>query len=208
MKDLIILGNGVHAAEMSEFVARINKAGLTWRLLGFVAASYRPPAAGATLHGLPVMATADQLRQHPACWVAFEHDFHDPIDVPPERWASLIDPSSFVSSTAGVGGGCVIFPNCFVGHGVRLGRRVFVLNGSTINHDDVLEDNVTVCSGVSLAGLVHVETRCYLGQACTVRQEVRIGASSLIGMGSVVLNDVPPHSVMAGNPARRLRDNP
>ena len=30
---------------------------------------------------------------------------------------------------------------------------------------------------------------------------------SLIGMGSVVLREVPPNSVMVGDPARKLRDN-
>jgi acetyltransferase-like isoleucine patch superfamily enzyme len=51
-----------------------------------------------------------------------------------------------------------------------------------------------------------VEAGCYLGQGCTVRQELRIGAGSLVGMGAVVVRDVPPGSVVAGNPARRLRD--
>ena len=36
---------------------------------------------------------------------------------------------------------------------------------------------------------------------------LRIGRDSLIGMGCVVVKDVPPNSVMAGNPARRMRDN-
>lgn len=72
------------------------------------------------------------------------------------------------------------------------------------NHDVCLEENFTVCSGVTLAGFVHVEAGCYLGQACTIKQYVRIGRGSLIGMGAVVLRDVPPNSVMVGNPARPL----
>ena len=51
-----------------------------------------------------------------------------------------------------------------------------------------------------------MEADCYLGQACTVKQFVRVGKGSLIGMGAVVLRDVPPNAVMAGNPARRLKD--
>lgn len=34
---------------------------------------------------------------------------------------------------------------------------------------------------------------------------LRIGADSTVGMGAVVIRDVPPHAVMAGNPARVLR---
>ncbi len=49
---------------------------------------------------------------------------------------------------------------------------------------------------------------CYLGQACTVRQNLSIGRGTLVGMGSVVVGDVPAGVVVAGNPARKLRDAP
>ncbi len=111
-----------------------------------------------------------------------------------------------MSRTAQIGAGCVIYPHSFVGLNAILGDRVFCLSGSVINHDVVLEDRVVVASGVSLAGSVYVEPDCYLGQACTVRQYVRIGRGSLIGMGAVVIHDVVPNSVIVGNPGQRLRD--
>ena len=40
----------------------------------------------------------------------------------------------------------------------------------------------------TLAGFVHVETGCYLGQACTIKQYARVGRGSLIGMGATILN--------------------
>jgi len=83
---------------------------------------------------------------------------------------------------------------------------VFCLSGCIINHDDMIEPRTILASGVTLAGHVHVESDCYLGQGCTCRQYLRIGRGSLIGMGAVVLDDVAPNSVMVGNPARKLRD--
>ena len=64
-----------------------------------------------------------------------------------------------------------------------------------------------LASGVTLAGKVRVGRGAYLGQRATVRQEIRIGARSLVGMGSVVIEDVAPNTVVAGNPARVLRDS-
>jgi acetyltransferase-like isoleucine patch superfamily enzyme len=98
----------------------------------------------------------------------------------------------------------VIFPHCFVGAQARIGDFLFCLSGSVINHNVVIEDRVTLTSGVVLAGDVHVEADCYLGQSSVVREQLRIGKGSLLGMGCVVLHNVAPNSVMVGNPARRL----
>lgn len=87
-----------------------------------------------------------------------------------------------------------------------IGSRFFCLSGSIVNHDCSIGEDACICSGVRLAGHVRVEDSCCLGQGCNVKQRVTIGERSLVGMGSVVLKDVPPGSVMAGNPARRLRD--
>jgi acetyltransferase-like isoleucine patch superfamily enzyme len=44
-----------------------------------------------------------------------------------------------------------------------------------------------------------------VGAGAVVREGLRIGAGALVGMGSVVLADVPAGAVWAGNPARPLR---
>jgi acyl-[acyl carrier protein]--UDP-N-acetylglucosamine O-acyltransferase len=100
----------------------------------------------------------------------------------------------------------VIYPNCYIGYRARIGDWVFCLSGSIINHDDVIEDGVVINSGVRLAGDLHVEREAILGQASTVRQFTRVGRRGYVGMGAVVVKDVPPDTVVAGNPARRLRD--
>jgi acetyltransferase EpsM len=205
-RDLIILGTGVHGLEMAEIVRRINLAAPTWNLLGFVAPPHRKELVGQTRHGYPVLGAIDVIDNHPDALLVPDNEFPHDTPVPRDRLASLVDPSCFVSPAARIGPGCVVYPNGFLGNEVRLGERVFALAGCVINHDDVLEDRVVLCSNVSLAGHVHVEADCYLGQASTVRQHVRIGRNSLLGMGSVVLRDVEPNSVMVGNPARRLRD--
>ena len=206
-RDLVILGTTVHGAEMAQIVARINAVTPTWDLLGFVVSAARLDKTPTTYAGHPVLGPQAVLSHMPeACAVpAFGYD--DPLDALASELVSLIDPSVFVSETAQIGRGCVVFPGCFIGLNATLGDRVFALSGCVINHDNRIEDEVTFASAVSLAGGVQVESHCYLGQACTVRQSVRIGAGSLIGMGAVVLENVPANSVMVGNPARRLRDN-
>lgn len=205
MKDLIILGTGVHAAEMAEIVIRINNVLPTWNLMGFI--TPLESKVGEIYNGYPVLGTRDVLCAYPEVSLVSDNEWPFKKDIPLERLVSIVDPSSFVSRTASIGPGNVIYPNCYVGLNARTGRSVFCLSGCIINHDDVLEDEVLFASGVKLAGSVYVEENCYLGQGCNIRQYLRIGRGSLIGMGSVVVKNVDPNSVMVGNPAKKLREN-
>ena len=205
-RQLIILGTGVHGAEMAEIVDRVNAVEPTWELLGYVRPSGEAPAhPGGVLNANPILGAVDVLSDHPDACLVPDNGFPADAKLPAERLVSLIDPSAFVSRTAQLGRGCVVYPGCYVGLNAKLGDRVFMLSGCTVNHDDVIEDRVVMASRATLAGVVHVEEDCYLGQACAVRQHLRIGRGSLIGMGAVVVKDVEPDSVMVGNPARPMR---
>jgi sugar O-acyltransferase (sialic acid O-acetyltransferase NeuD family) len=206
MKDLLILGTGVHALEMVEIVERVNRVEPTWNLLGLITADEK--LLGQTLNQARVVGKAGDWSRFPgAALVPSLADLRALGSVPVERCVSLVDPTTFISRTATIGRGCVFYPNCFVGLNAQVGDFVFCLTGSVINHDDVIGSRTAVTSGVQLAGSVTVGPDSYLGQACTVRQKLTIGAHSMIGTGAVVVKDVAPESVMVGNPARCIKKN-
>lgn len=78
----------------------------------------------------------------------------------------------------------------------------FIMNQTYVAHDCVIGSHVTLASSVLLAGHVAVAEGANLGLGTSVHQRVRIGALSMIGMGSVVVRDVPPFAKAYGNPAR------
>lgn len=67
---------------------------------------------------------------------------------------------------------------------------------------------LTSSRGPETGGEIHVGEDCWLGGNVTVLPGVRIGQGSTVGAGSVVTKDVPPYTVVAGNPARKIRDVP
>lgn len=50
----------------------------------------------------------------------------------------------------------------------------------------------------------HVRRGTTIGANCTIGPGLELGAFCMVGMGSVVLANVPPHALVAGNPARLL----
>jgi acetyltransferase-like isoleucine patch superfamily enzyme len=53
-----------------------------------------------------------------------------------------------------------------------------------------------------------VERGASLGSNATILCGITIGEGAIVGAGSVVTKDVPPHTIVAGNPARVLREVP
>ena len=71
-----------------------------------------------------------------------------------------------------------------------------------IGHHCILEDFVTIQPDVHISGNNKVGEETYVGVSSTTIENLSIGKKSVIGAGSVVLNDVKPNSVYIGNPAK------
>ena len=103
-----------------------------------------------------------------------------------------------------IGEGTYIYPNVVLGRDgqdpITIGRNC-VLTGCTIMAHDA-STNRALGIERSIAMPVVVEDDCFIGQGAIILMGVTVGKGSIIGAGSVVTSDVPPGSVVAGNPAR------
>lgn len=52
---------------------------------------------------------------------------------------------------------------------------------------------------------IRIGRRCFIGGGSIITPGVTVGDESIVAAGSVVFDDVPPRSIVAGNPARVLR---
>jgi len=116
-------------------------------------------------------------------------------------FATAVHPAAFVSPSASIGEGSFLGPMAVVHSRSVIGRNVCIYTGSTVDHDNRIEDGVFLSPGVHTAGEVTIEAGAYLGPGAIVTSGCRVGRDSVIGTGAVVLTDIPPRSVAYGTPA-------
>ena len=91
--------------------------------------------------------------------------------------------------------------------GVEIGDRVYTSPHTQIiavNHVFVDPNIPFVEQGITAQGIV-IEDDVWLGSGAIVTDGVRVGKGAVIAAGAVVTQDVPPHTVVAGVPARVVK---
>ena len=99
-----------------------------------------------------------------------------------------------ISSHSFICEGVVIEDDVFIGHGVMFINdrypRATNRDGSLQTEADWKVERTVVRKGASI------------GSGATILSSVTVGENAIVGAGSVVTRDVPPHAIVAGNPAR------
>ncbi|MGZ0711664.1 NeuD/PglB/VioB family sugar acetyltransferase (plasmid) [Coraliomargarita sp. W4R53] len=126
------------------------------------------------------------------------------MHVDESRFAIFVARSAQVGNTSEIARGSILLGGVVVTADATIGEHVVVMPNCSITHDGVLEDFVTLAAGVALGGSVHLGEASYVGMNAGVRQGVTIGENTTIGMGAIVLKDIPSDETWAGVPAQRL----
>jgi len=115
-----------------------------------------------------------------------------------------------IQKGARVGQRCKISSHTFVCEGVTIEDEVFIGHGVTFIND--LFPRATTDSGAPQSEAhwqcvsTVVKRGASIGSGATILGGVTIGERALVGAGSVVTKDVPAGAVVAGNPARPMRN--
>lgn len=75
---------------------------------------------------------------------------------------------------------------CHIAHNNKIGKNVMITGCVNISGSNVIDDGAWIAPNSSIRGWVH------------------IGEGATVGMGAVVVKDIPEHETWVGNPARKL----
>jgi acetyltransferase-like isoleucine patch superfamily enzyme len=114
-----------------------------------------------------------------------------------------------IQKNASVGKNCKVSSHTFICEGVHIGDNVFVGHNVTFINDkyprSTNEDGSMQNEEDWKVVETHVKKGASIGSSATILCGVTIGENAIIGAGSVVTKDVPANSVVAGVPARIIR---
>lgn len=114
-----------------------------------------------------------------------------------------------IQKNASVGQNCKISSHTFICEGVTIEDRVFIGHSVTFINDPY--PRAATASGQLQSEAdwkverTVVKQGASIGSGSTILSNVTIGENALVGAGSVVTEDVPPNTIVAGNPAKVLR---
>ena len=112
-----------------------------------------------------------------------------------------------------IGNHVIINPLCHIGciDSVTIGDYVVLSERCLVidhTHGDVSYEHLSLYERerpLVSKGKVVIEDYVWMGENSVVMSGVTVGHNSLIGANAVVTKDIPPYSIVAGNPARILR---
>lgn len=86
----------------------------------------------------------------------------------------------------------------FIGEGTKIDNLCHIAHGAKVGK------HCLIVAGAVLGGSCEIGDFSYLGMGCLIKNKIKVGKNCVIGMGAVVISDVPDGWTVIGNPARRL----
>lgn len=126
------------------------------------------------------------------------------LQIPRERWISVIHPTAVIAADINLGAGvyigafCSIQPRCIIGDFSTLRA------GVAVGHDVTLANHVYVGPNAVLCGKTSMLCGAHLGPGSVVLDKCTVGEFAVVGICSAVTKNVANHSVVMGNPAKRI----
>ena len=114
-----------------------------------------------------------------------------------------------IQKNASVGKRCKISSHTFICEGVTIEDNVFIGHG-VMFINDLYPRSTTTTGGLQTEADWKVEKTVIkkgasIGSGATILANTCIGENAIVGAGAVVTKDVPANTIVAGNPARILR---
>lgn len=209
MNDIVIIGAGGLGQEIASLIEDINKNEASWNLLGYVDDDLSK--LGVIENEYEVLGTTSWLYDKSIFIInaiangEIRERINNFISNTNNKFATLIHPSVIVTSSVQIGEGSILCAGSILTTNIAVGRQVIINYSSTIGHDALLEDYITILPGVNISGYVKAKKGSTFGTGSQVIQGITIGENTIVGAGATVVKDLPANCTAVGVPAKPIK---
>ncbi|WP_210366367.1 2,3,4,5-tetrahydropyridine-2,6-dicarboxylate N-acetyltransferase [Bacillus sp. REN3] len=124
-----------------------------------------------------------------------------------------IEPGAIIRDQVEIGDNAVIMMGASINIGAVIGEGTMIDMNVVLGGRATVGKNCHIGAGAVLAGVIEppsakpvmVEDEVVIGANAVVLEGVTIGKGSVVAAGAIVIDDVPPYTVVAGTPARVIK---
>lgn len=124
------------------------------------------------------------------------------------RLVSAIHPAVMIESPKHIGEGVILEQGAAIHAESEIGDGVFMGTAAIVAHHCRVGSFTVLSGGFSTGGGVTIGSYGLMGVGASVHPHVTIGSNVIVGVGAAVIKDVPDNVVVAGVPARIIRELP
>jgi len=84
----------------------------------------------------------------------------------------------------------------------QLGNHNLLMAYAHVAHNCIIENEVIIANSVALAGHIYIESKARISGVLGIHQFVHVGQLAMVGGMSRIERDVPPFTIVEGNPSR------
>ena len=125
-----------------------------------------------------------------------------------------IEPGVIIRDQVEIGDNAVIMMGSVINIGAVIGEKTMIDMNVVLGGRATVGKNCHIGAGTVLAGVIEppsalpvvIEDEVLIGANCVVLEGVTVGKGSVVAAGAVVTKDVAPYTVVAGMPAKKIKD--
>lgn len=209
-----IYGAGGLGREILELVRQIEAHKKRWDNICFVVDEQYMTPNIEPIHGVMVCSFTAVLQKNTPKQLEFTIALGEPVyrkeiyDRIKERGyhcAVLIHPNVYIPKSTTLAEGVIVQTHAVISCDVVIEENTLIQNAASVGHDAHIGAHSVISTNAAIAGHCYIGDETYLALNVSIKENITIGNSSIVGMGAVVIHDIQPNMVAAGNPARILK---
>lgn len=132
-------------------------------------------------------------------------ELFDSINIPDDRWATIVHCSAFVDRTVILKPGAFVMYNAYIAPRTVIGKCTMIKANTNIGHDVKIGDISHIAMGSIVVSCVNIGRCADVAVNAVVLANTNIGDYAMLGASGLTKHDIPEGEIWVGNPAKFLK---